>query len=104
MSKYSIYLVIMAGVTYLVRMLPITLFQKEITNIYIKSFLYYVPYAVLGCMTFPAVFSATGSVIPSTLASFAGIYFAYKEKSLVQVAIVVCVVAYVVSMLMGFVL
>lgn len=104
MSKYFIYLVIMATVTYLVRMLPITLFQKEITNIYVKSFLYYVPYAVLGCMTFPAVFSATGNIISSTLASIIAIYFAYKEKSLVQVAVVACLVAYLTTVGMNFLL
>lgn len=102
MSNYFIYIAIMAGVTYLVRMLPITLFQKEITNIYVKSFLYYVPFAVLGCMTFPAIFKATGEVVASTVGTLIGIIFAYKEKSLVQVALVSCAAAYVTSILIGF--
>ena len=100
MHKYLLYMVIMAGVTYLIRMLPITLFQKQIHNVYFKSFLYYVPYAVLGCMSFPAIFSATGSVIPSCVGSVVALYFAYKEKSLVQVALVACVSAYITQLLL----
>lgn len=99
MHKYLGYIAVMAVVTYLVRMLPITLFQKEIKNIYIKSFLYYVPYAVLGCMTFPAIFSATGNVVSSSAGTFVGIYFAYQEKSLVKVAVASCITAYIVSLL-----
>lgn len=100
MNKYIIYIVIMAGVTYLIRALPITLFQKEIKNIYIKSFLFYVPYAVLGAMTFPAIFTATGSVIPSISGCIVALYFAYKEKSLIQVALWACVAAFLVNQLL----
>ena len=49
------YLVVMAGVTYLIRMLPLTLLQKKIENVWLRSFLYYVPYACLAAMTFPAI-------------------------------------------------
>ena len=104
MSKYLGYIAVMAIVTYIVRMLPITLFQKEIKNIYIKSFLYYVPFAVLGCMTFPAMFSATGNVICSSVGTVTGIFFAYKEKSLVQVAVLTCLAAYLCSVLLAFVM
>ena len=55
------YLVVMAGVTYLIRMLPLTLLQKKIENVWLRSFLYYVPYACLAAMTFPAILSATES-------------------------------------------
>ena len=55
-----IYILVMAGVTYLIRMLPLALAKKEITNPFIKSFLFYVPYACLAAMTFPAILSATG--------------------------------------------
>ena len=54
-SAYLPYLIVMAGVTYLVRMLPLTVFRKEIKSVFVKSFLHYVPYAVLGAMTFPDV-------------------------------------------------
>lgn len=103
MNKYLIYILIMAGVTYLIRALPITLFQKEIKSVYIKSFLFYVPYAVLGAMTFPAIFSATGSVIPSVIGCVVAFYFAYREKSLIQVALWACISAYVVNLLMMWV-
>ena len=99
-----IYLLVAAGVTYLIRALPMTLIRKNIKNKYIRSFLYYVPYAVLGCMTLPAVLSATGSIIPSTLASISAIYFAHQQKSLVQVAVIACMVAYLTTLMMGIVL
>ena len=54
-------LAVMAGVTYLVRMLPLVLVKKKIENRFINSFLYYVPYAVLAVMTVPAIFSSTAS-------------------------------------------
>lgn len=98
MSKYIPYLIIMAGVTYAIRMLPITLCQKELKNPFIKSFLFYMPYAVLGSMTFPAVFMATGNVVSSTVGCLFAFYFAWKEKSLITVAIVACVGAYITSL------
>ena len=63
-------LAVMAGVTYLVRMLPLVLVKKKIENKFINSFLYYVPYAVLAVMTVPAIFSSTAS-LPSAIAGFA---------------------------------
>ena len=57
------YIFVMAGVTYLIRMLPLTLVQKKITNVYVRSFLYYIPYACLNAMTFPAVLYAASSPI-----------------------------------------
>ena len=56
------YLLVMAGVTYLIRMLPLTVFRREIRSPFLRSFLYYVPYAVLGAMTVPDIFYATGSL------------------------------------------
>ena len=58
---------VMAIVTYIIRALPITLFRKEIKSKWLKSFLYYIPYAVLGAMTFPAIFFSTGSVFSASL-------------------------------------
>lgn len=98
MSSYIPYMVVMALVTYLIRMLPLTLFQKEIKNPFITSFLFYVPYAVLGAMTFPAIFTSGGAVLPSTCGCIAGLLLAYKGKSLLIVALVACVVVYVVSL------
>lgn len=86
-SEFWIYLLVMAGVTYLVRMLPLVLVKKKIKNTFVLSFLHYMPYAVLTVMTVPAIFHATGSIW-SAIAGFAvGVILAYLEKSLVTVAI-----------------
>lgn len=97
MSKYIPYMLIMSFVTYAIRMLPITLFQKEIKCVFIKSFLYYVPYAVLGCMTFPAIFTCCSNVYAAITGSIMAVIFAYKEKSLLTVAIVACISVFVVQ-------
>lgn len=83
---------VMAGVTYLVRMLPLAVFRKKIENPLLKSFLYYIPYAVLAAMTFPAVFTATGGGIWSALAGLVtALVLAFFEKSLLTVALCACV-------------
>ena len=61
-ANFPIYLLVMAGVTYLIRMLPLTIFRKEIKSTFIKSFLHYVPFAVLGAMTIPDVLYSTGDM------------------------------------------
>lgn len=92
-----LYIFTMAGVTYLIRMLPLVLAKKEITNTYIKSFLYYVPYACLAAMTFPAILHATDSIY-SALAGFAvAIIAAYREKSLLTVALLACAAVFIVE-------
>ncbi|MCQ2613957.1 MAG: AzlD domain-containing protein [Treponemataceae bacterium] len=80
------YLAVMAGVTYLVRMLPLVLCKKKIENRFIQSFLYYIPYAVLGAMTFPAIFSSTGNVLTATAGCITALVLAWFEKSLLTVA------------------
>ncbi len=99
MNSYFIYIAIMAMVTYLIRMLPITLFQKEIKRVYIKSFLYYVPFAVLGAMTFPAIFYATGNVYSSIVGCVVAFVLAYKEKSLISVAAFACLSSYIITII-----
>ena len=85
--NFFLYLGVMAGVTYLVRMLPLVLVKKKIKNKFLLSFLYYVPYAVLSVMTVPAIFYATSSPW-SALAGFAvALILAFFEKSLLTVAI-----------------
>lgn len=100
MNNYLIYMMIMAGVTYGIRMLPITLIQKEIKSTYIKSFLYYMPYAVLGAMSFPAAFYATGNVLTSSIGCLVALFFAYKEKSMIQVALWACFSAYLADVIL----
>ena len=75
-SRFLVYLLVMAGVTYLIRMLPLAAIRGRVRSVFLQSFLYYVPYAVLGAMTFPAVFSATGSwfsALAGTLAAAEGV-------------------------------
>ena len=92
----------MAGVTYLIRMLPLVLAKKEITNVYIKSFLYYVPYACLAAMTFPAILSSTSFTISALVGFAVAIIAAYKEKSLLTVALLACFAVFIVERIMQF--
>ena len=94
------YIFVMAGVTYLIRMLPLTLIQKKITNVYLKSFLYYIPYACLAAMTFPAILYATESVISAMAGFIAAILLALRKKSLVTVAVFSCTVVFVTERLL----
>ena len=94
------YIFVMAGVTYLIRMLPLTLIQKKITNVYLKSFLYYIPYACITAMTFPAILYATESVISAMAGFLAAILLALRKKSLVTVALFSCTVVFVTERLL----
>ena len=94
------YIFVMAGVTYMIRMLPLTLIQKKITNVYLKSFLYYIPYACLTAMTFPAILYATESVISAMAGFLAAILLALRKKSLVTVALFSCTVVFVTERLL----
>lgn len=78
---------VMAGVTYLIRLIPMVFFKGEIKSRFIKSFLYYVPYAVLTAMTFPSVFFVTGNVYSSIIGTCIAFIGAANKKSLVLVAI-----------------
>ncbi len=84
--NFLIYLAVCAGVTYLIRMLPLVLVKKKITNRYALSFLHYIPYAVLGVMTVPACFFATGNIITAFIGFIVGCILAYFNKSLLTVA------------------
>ncbi len=93
-----IYIFLMALVTYLVRCLPLTLFRKEITNVYIKSFLQYIPYAVLGTMTLPAILYSTDSMLSAIVGLAIAVVLSYMEKSLLTVAASACAVVYIVEL------
>ena len=90
-----IYIAIMSAVTLAIKILPLTLIRGEIKNIYIKSFLNYVPYATLAVMTFPAILYATNSVISGTLALIVGIISAWFGASLFRVAVICCVTVFI---------
>ena len=85
-----IYITVMAAVTYLIRLLPLTLIRKEIKNTFIRSFLYYVPYVTLSVMTFPAILYATRSVAGGAAALTVAVLLAWKGKSLFQVSLAAC--------------
>lgn len=87
--RFLLYLLVTAGVTYLVRMLPLVLMKKKITNRFILSFLHYIPYSVLAVMTIPAMFFAT-SPIPAIAGFLVAVALAYKGKGLLTVAVAAC--------------
>ncbi|MFR0950707.1 MAG: AzlD domain-containing protein [Ruminococcus callidus] len=70
-----LYIAIMAGVTYLIRVVPFTVFRKKIQNHFLQSFLYYIPYAVLSAMTIPAIFYSTGNVITAAVEQSSQFYW-----------------------------
>lgn len=77
---------IMAGITYVIRVVPITVLRKKISSHFIQSFLYYVPYAVLAALTFPAIFNATGNIITSLAGTVVALVLAFFDLGLVIVA------------------
>lgn len=94
-----IYILIMAAVTFLIRVLPLTLIRKKITNVTLRSFLYYVPYVTLAVMTFPAIIEATNSVWSGLAALIVGIVLAYFGASLFGVAVCSCVVVFIIELI-----
>ncbi|MEE1239522.1 MAG: AzlD domain-containing protein [Acutalibacteraceae bacterium] len=94
-----IYIFVMAAVTFLIRVLPLTLIRKKITNVTLRSFLFYVPYVTLAVMTFPAVIEATNSVWSGLAALIAGVLLAYFGVSLFGVAICSCVVVFIIELI-----
>ncbi len=100
MNDFLIYLLILSGSTYLIRAIPFVAVKKNITNRYIKSFLYYIPFSVLVAMTIPSAFYATGNVISSLVGLLIGGIFAYRGKGLTVVAIISCVSAFLVECIM----
>ena len=90
-----IYMAIMAGVTYLIRVLPLTLIRKQIKSTFIRSFLYYVPYVTLSVMTFPAIIKATQSPVAAAIAFAVAILLAWFGRSLFQVSVIACVVVFI---------
>ena len=86
MSIYT-YIFTMALTTYLIRMIPLTVFRRPIQSRFLKSFLHYVPYACLTAMTFPAILTSTASVISGSAALIVGVVLAYRGKSLLTVSL-----------------
>ena len=100
MRNVNLYIAIMAGVTYLIRVLPLTLIRRPIKNRFIQSFLYYVPYVTLAVMTFPAIVEATQSPVAGALALCAGVVLAYLGAGLFPVAVSCCAVVLIAEFLL----
>ena len=92
-----LYILVMAGVTYLIRLIPLTIMRKEIKNVYIKSFLYYVPFVTLAVMTFPAVLKSTATIWSALGGFVMAIIFAYQGNSLFKVSLVACLSVFVIE-------
>ncbi len=103
MSIYA-YLLVMAVTTYLIRVLPMTLFRKPIRSRFLRSFLYYVPYACLAAMTFPAILGSTGSVISGAAAMVVAVILAFLGKSLLVVALSSSAAVLIVNTIIFFIL
>ncbi len=106
MNNYSFftYLAVCAGVTYLVRALPLVIIKKKITNRFFLSFLHYIPYAVLSVMTVPACFYATGSTISAVAGFAAAFLLAYKGKGLLIVAAGAAIAVFTVELITIYIL
>lgn len=100
LSMYFKYVAVMAVVTYLLRALPFVLVKKKITNVYVRSFLEYIPYGVLAAMTFPAVFTSAGATVPSLAGMTVALVLAYRRKGLLTVAIGAVAVAAVLTIIL----
>lgn len=90
-----VYIAVMAVVTYLIRMIPFTFFRKKITLRFFRSFLYYIPYAVLSAMTIPAIFYSTGSLITSVAGTVVAVILAYFDLPLIVVALSASAAAFI---------
>ena len=84
---FFVYVLVMAGVTYLIRVLPLLFVRHKIKNRFIRSFLYYVPYAVLAAMTFPTILFAPDHLISGILAAVVCTLLAFFKRGLVTVAL-----------------
>lgn len=89
----AIYILVMAGVTYLIRMIPFTLFRQKIRSRYFRSFLHYIPYAVLSAMTIPAIFYSTNDLLTAVVGTVVAVVLAYLKKPLIVVALAASVSA-----------
>ena len=96
-TSFFIYLLIMVGSTYLIRVIPFVAVKHKIRNRFISSFLYYIPYAVLTAMTLPAVLYATRTVISAAVGLVTAVFFAFRGKGLTTVAVAACVAVYLVE-------
>ena len=94
-TRILICILIMSVTTYLIRMLPLTIFRKKIENNYINSFFAYVPYAVLSAMTFPEILYSSESMIACFLGLVTAVFLAVKDRSMLEVSLAACGVVFI---------
>ena len=94
------YLLVMALVTYLIRMLPLAFFRRKITNPFLLGVLHYMPYAVLGTMTVPAIFTSTGEPVSAVAGFLVALLLGLRRRSLIEVALAATAAAYVTSLVL----
>lgn len=99
-TNIYVYIFIMFAVTYLIRVLPLTLIRKPIQNRFIRSFLFYVPYVTLSVMTFPDIINATSTPVSGLLALLSGAALAWSGRSLFTVAVAACAVVFFSEMIL----
>lgn len=96
----AVYIAVMAAVTYLIRMIPFTFFRKKIKSKFVRSFLKYIPYAVLSAMTIPAVFTSTGNAVTSAVGALVAVALAFFDLPLILVALAASFSAFLTGLLM----
>lgn len=89
------YILVMASVTYIIRMIPFTFFNKRIKSRFIRSFLKYIPYTVLSAMTIPAIFYSTGNIATAIAGTIAAVVLAFFDLPLIVVALFASLAAYI---------
>ncbi len=97
MNGYLGYILLMAITTYLIRMIPITFFRKKLNHPWIKSFLYYIPYAVLTAMTIPAIFYACDNMLAAIVACGVALVSTYLGCDLIVVALLACLSVFIIG-------
>ena len=93
------YIILMAGVTYVIRMIPFTFFRKKIKSRFFRSFLYYIPYAVLSAMTLPAIFYSTGNMATAVIGTAAAVVLAFIDMPLIVVALSASAAAFIAGLI-----
>lgn len=89
----------MAGITYIIRVLPMAFLRKKIHSRYLLSLLYYIPYAVLSAMTFPYIFYSTGNFYTALVGTVVALIASLTKRSLIVVAILSCVAVFIVGLI-----
>ncbi len=95
----AVYIIVMAGVTYLIRAVPFVFFRRKIKSRFVRSFLYYTPYAVLSAMTIPAIFYSTGSKLTAAVGTLAALLLSYFGLPLIAVALAAAAAAFIAGFL-----